>query len=513
MILISLSFRITYSEEDPHYENLNQISILYELLNRPDQFVDFAQMSSIALAVHGGGVGLWNFLYQVVLGLELARRLRKFRDDTSMSGFTTQVLSTLIIADIWLHNVDLVLVDLDIPGDEKAEKKESELESEKEKEKEVLNTSDDAFDTKGKDVEMHSLIHQKQVDGLLRFAEMLQWPFMSETRDYAEHVYGNLRNGKTIKHHVWDWVFGTVLPGRWAAFKIMAALVLCTPSLTESPGAPPYLDDNGLSLPKQSYWRSRTVLGRVLGSLPGVKSVCGWIGPCPPIDGPTPSYVSLRARRVAPTKQEPYIGGADLGHDEETIRLTADDDVHQWMADIQDESRWVCPKHPVQRTTACTVESIQVKALPLDESVAAKSSTMSAAELEQAIEYRASIVFKIDDQPSVTYILYANPVFVTAPVCISPPSGHRVHMRELPKFYRNIWNVENLKDISPDEHDSSGVLVINATGKGAETVARAWCSETGKNAIIRRNPGPCFVCAYNMAGRRGLGVNVLIWVT
>jgi hypothetical protein len=80
-------------------------------------------------------------------------------------------------------------------------------------------------------------------------------------------------------------------------------------------------------------------------------------------------------------------------------------------------------------------------------------------------------------------------------------------MRELERFQRNNWNVENLKDTSPEDYEGNWVMVINATGKGAETLARAWCSERGKHAIIRHNTGPCFVCAYKSASSHGLGVN------
>jgi len=68
------------------------------------------------------------------------------------------------------------------------------------------------------------------------------------------------------------------------------------------------------------------------------------------------------------------------------------------------------------------------------------------------------------------------------------------------------------KEVSEEDFESS-FLIINATGKGAEVLARAWCAERGRNAVIRRNPGPCFVCAYDVASKRGLGVNVLIWVS
>jgi hypothetical protein len=511
--LISLSFSITYSDPNRVYDHKEQILELYMLLNRRDIFTNFAQSFSISLFLHGGGensLGIWNFLWQVILGIELARRLERF-PDASMTGFTHQILSTLIVSDRWLQSVQLVLVDTKQSEDKKVGKGKGPEKSGKDKED--SNPWDDAFDLAGKELQFHSLVHEKQVEGLLRFAEILKWPYTNETRDYAEDAYSNMRGGSNIPLDLWDWLYGTVLPGKWAAYKIMAALVHCTPSLTKTLGSAKYYEC-GLSLPKQSYWRTRSVFGRVLGCLSGVKSLCGWIGPCPPIDGPHPRYIRIKARRSAPQKQDDgiiVIPSIWSGEGEETIQLKPDEEVHQWIADVMDDSCWVSPEPPVRQMSNCTVVGIRVKALPLEANLAAKSSTMSKAEIDEETEYRASILFKIDNAPPITYTLYTNPVFVTVPPCHGP--GHQVHTRVLPRYLRNTWDIENLKEASADEYDNNGVLVINATGNGAEAVARAWCSERGKNAVIRRNPGPCFVCAHNVASDKGLGVNVLIWVS
>lgn len=278
----------------------------------------------------------------------------------------------------------------------------------------------------------------------------------------------------------------------------MAALISFTPSLMsqgDGLGAV-YGYYRGVSLPKCSYWRSRTVLGRVLGCHTGVKSLCGWIGPCPAIEGPKLKDIQLKARRISPPVKDNvfHVGGYGPNDDEETTGPGPDQDLHHWIADIKDESRWAIPEPPVKQMTICTVERVLVKELPLVEAgVAGKKSKMSNIEIDFATEFRASIEFRVDNEPSVTYSLYSNPVFVTPPSCIGGP--HQVHMRELEKFQRNnYWNVENLKDTSPEDYEGNGVMVINTTGKGAETLTRAWCSERGKHAIIRHNTGPCVFC-------------------
>lgn len=59
------------------------------------------------------------------------------------------------------------------------------------------------------------------------------------------------------------------------------------------------------------------------------------------------------------------------------------------------------------------------------------------------------------------------------------------------------------------------LLIINALCDGDEVVARAWCAENGKRAVVRRNLSGfecCFTCAFNRAvGNTGLNCDVLIW--
>ncbi|KXN81750.1 Small glutamine-rich tetratricopeptide repeat-containing protein 2 [Leucoagaricus sp. SymC.cos] len=384
---------------------------------------------------------------------------------------------------------------------------------------------DEDFEMLGKEPEFHSLIHGQQVEGLLLFAEKIKWPYMNEVRDYAEDVYSELRGGGTVDVHLHDWLFGLVLPGKWFAFKIMSALILCTPGLKDTVGVA-YYYDCGLSVSRRSYWRCRTILGRVLGCLPGVQGLCGWIGPCPPVefdppleDPQKPRHIRLLARRITPFDHKADINDHDRIYVWEDRNQATDiqpnEEINPYIADMKDSSQWIVPEPPVHDVSTCQLKSIKLRKLPLDVKFA--GSGMSDLDVEE-IEYRASLEFTMDDNPSrpVTYKLLTNPVFVTPPPCRPGPKGpHEVHMRELPRYQKNIWSVGQLKDhVNWDESDaeSQDVMIINATGKGAEVLARAWCSERGRNAVIRRAGGPCFVCAVRAASKRGLGLGTLIWV-
>jgi hypothetical protein len=121
-------------------------------------------------------------------------------------------------------------------------------------------------------------------------------------------VSDGFSRGIPIDMHLRDWLYGFTLPGKWFAFKIMAALVACTPHIHRRVGEPPNHDQlSGISLSYSSYWHVRSVLGRVLGCLPGVTSVGGWIGPWYPIQfrfavHDKTCYIYLAARSVLPLR-------------------------------------------------------------------------------------------------------------------------------------------------------------------------------------------------------------------
>jgi len=631
---------------------------LFSLLNRTDIFADFTSNSSIGL-VWGGPkeeeIGIWNFLWQIIVAKELALRLE--HSSGSASGFTPRVLASLIISKLWLTNVEVILADSKINTEEvakpKTQKELAKAEGFKTKGNEAMkaqkykeavdfyteamaidlrnpiyrsnrsaallsmgmveeahgdalvttrldpkyakgwsrlgftelklgngkraqasyqraievagpettaqmkqgladseakidadlkaireeknlearddlrkNFLEQSWDISGKVPELHSHVHEQQVDGLLFFAERMRWSYINETRDYAEDVYANLRSGDTIPMHLHDWLYGMMLPGKWMSFKIMTAMIQCTPSIAKEVGVA-YYYECGLVVPKQSYWRVRTVLGRVLGCLPGLVSLCGWIGPCPPVEfnPPVPGkkhrHVRLKARPVVPIVSNDsddgviYLGGRERNN---YVRIQPGEEMEEYLAQMKDSGGWVTPQPPVKEVSTVSIKGIYLKKMALDVKVAALSANKGLTEQEEAneTEYRASIVFSIDDnEDPVTYILYTNPVFVSLPACfpMGESGSHEVHLRELPRFQKSIWTVERLKDHTPDDIDDDEVMVINATGRGAEVLARAWCAERGKNAIVRKAGGPCFVCAVRGASQAGIKVGTLIWVS
>ncbi|OAX79148.1 hypothetical protein ACJ72_06533 [Emergomyces africanus] len=198
---------------------------------------------------------------------------------------------------------------------------------------------------------------------------------------------------------------------------------------------------------------------------------------------------------------------------------------------MADPKKWVAPQ-PLARAPAviCSINAVQLKAIPVD----ALAGELNEAQLEKQTQYQASIVIDVKEgsrQKTVKYDLNYNPIFVTLPPCHpGQKTSHELHKRELPKNKDiDIWTLIGspskrrslMTGLGPGSTadrsniNDDDVTIINVgSGREAEVLARAWCSERGKNAVIRRSEGPCLACAIRAArtAPMGLGTGVLIWL-
>ena len=446
--------------------------------NAPTRFMDFSKVRNFSNSTLGStGIGLQNFLFQIMLGVELLIRLRKEPALTSYAGLVTDAVTALmIVSQMWMQNVTIQgpLASLTaslIPSPRYT---------------------------------LLAIDHQRHAEALIRFGELLAWPYMAEARHYIENAYLELTSvGATISWDVCDWLFGLILPGKIFRHHIMCALVYASPTVRSISGAPYW--DNGIVVAGKSYWPKRTVLGRVLGGLRNPKSICGWIGPVPAPEGGPTGWIRLNARYVdCPV---PVSSAEDalssLGFDERSDTETNEQmlnsivDPNEWSQHCQPATR------PVTDTSRSRLKSIHLTLIPAaSRPIAASSSTTATLPTE---EYRASVDFEVNGA-TTTFTLYSNPVFVAAPPCVG---RHPMHTRQAQKYLRGLVKASALKDTYPP---TDTLLVIDATGEGEECVARAWCAERARNAVVRRGLECCFACATKVAGaRNGLGFNVLIW--
>lgn len=343
--------------------------------------------------------------------------------------------------------------------------------------------------------------HPTYIEGLLRFAEAIEWPYLDEARRKIEGVYDKLvkTQGADVHRYLIDWLYGLVLPGKYFRHKIMGALVVACPSTRKLNYAPDF--DSGLIVKGRSYWPKLSVLGRVLGGLEGGKSTCGWVGPAPVPSGgsssQTVSWVKVAARDVRfPTPVEDVLRQNFL----EEQGFSNDDavrDPNAFARDFYDLDKWQPPKGTPPRRAAAS--STKLKAVRLS-----KLKTQSSPQ-----EHQATLDFEVGGR-TCSLTLFCNPVFVHVPRCIG--AAHPLHERRAARLLRSVVPACDLKRDGAALPGHGELLIIDATQSGEEALARAWCAETGRNAILRRAGTGCFTCAVEMAlPKAGLGFNVLIW--
>ncbi|KAL2812473.1 hypothetical protein BJX63DRAFT_242386 [Aspergillus granulosus] len=437
------------------------------------RFVDLNKVgcvSSYFIGSLSSGDGLRNFLYQILLGCELLVRLRKEPVTTSYTGIMTDSTSALLVlGSMWMSYVTF------------------------------NGPSNLAAQDSPSSYTFISRVSRSQSEALIRFAEALGWPYLDEARNTIETAYSDLVARRIPWNaDMWDWLFNLMLPGKIYRHKIMACLVYCSPTARSLNAAPFY--DNGLIINGVSYWPKRTVLGRILGGLKDAKAVCGWIGPAPAPTGNVTGWVRLSAREATmpvPVKATPGQSAlTDLGFDENGTL-----DRYTFLESLLNPDEWVSMLPPGRSETDSSraeLKAINLTQLPVD------AATRAALANLPPETYRASVDFDINGT-LVTYTLYTNPIFVAAQPCVG---SHIIHRREGERYLRNTIRAANLKTANPNPNE---LLIIDALGPGEDAVARAWCAERGRCAIVRRGNECCFACAVCLAiGRKGLGFNIII---
>ncbi|EWC43849.1 hypothetical protein DRE_07293 [Drechslerella stenobrocha 248] len=448
----------------------NQITDICYVLNRVDplRYVDMSicrHLTNNTLGTAAQGVGLKNFLFQILLGCELlVRLLKEPANSIYVSLISHNISANLVISDLWMQNIDT------------------------------------RRETTPAGLPRHlliSLVHQRQCEGLIRFAETLKWSYMDEARNYIEGAYGDLITGKAIGFDMCDWLFGLVRPGKLYRHLIMNCLVYSSPSIRDYLGAPTFTC--GLVLPNQSFWPRRSVLGGVLGGLRNVTSVCGWVGPAPKVEGVAPGWCQVDARKV--TIPIPCTKSQRTAEELEESRIGPDGRVmnaEEQITDLADIAQWAVPEFPSRADSENPAVTFKGIRLTLQQDQAA-TSTLAPLKV-----YRAVLDFDVSGVP-VSYTLYCNPTFVAAHPCVG---SHLAHRTETKAIRKTIISVAELKDTYLQYNS---LLVIDATAKGDELLARAWCSERGCNAVVWRGDETCFACAALMTmSTNGLGFNVLI---
>ncbi|KAL2674991.1 hypothetical protein Neosp_011171 [[Neocosmospora] mangrovei] len=435
--------------EAPTYELDHQIQDLLVTLNRADILPNYNDAVSPAKLWVSGDPMRSEMLFRMIVAYELKLRLEQTTTNFTMNN---QVTAAIEMAGRWIKGVH------------------------------IKNVSGPEYEPY---YDFEELVHDEQIEGLVRFAELMEWPGLDEMPEFLEPRGATVLPSAMGTHKLLDWTFGTVLPGSGYVCTIMPALVLATPSLLRM--GEPAQPSAGLVLNGRSYWRFKHVLGRVFGGMKGIKAANGWVGPCPPVlpnDGQVvrPGWWRIQEKDV-PFDQVPKEPA-------ETSNLQGLDEPVKWVGTIP-------PRNSPTKIKFSGLQFLRAK----------------AADPRDVVDEprRAVLTFQINKAPIASLLeLKYNPTFVAAPRCIDGP--HLIDLGDLPRL-ENVVDVADIGDPFKSVPEDERVLIIDATGDGdCELLARAWCSMEGRHAVIARaGEETCFTCAVRAAGDQGLGLGCLIW--
>ncbi|KAF4622668.1 hypothetical protein G7Y89_g14358 [Cudoniella acicularis] len=426
----------------------------------PTRFVDIPQIPSIAfhfLEQEDQNEQVRDFFYQMLIGIELVVRLRKEPTTTSWHGIVSDHLSNVMAMAAQL-----------IQG--------------------VLILSPNADESK---YSFFPVKHQKQTEALIQFAETLSWPCLDEARGKIENAFTDLVQNSQSTYAICDWLFGVTKPGKLFRHGLMACLVQSSPSISEVGSASFYND--GLVVKGKSYWPQRNVLGRVFGALQSSKMVCGWVGPVQAPEGDLSGWFTLTARRLDIPAPASPDGSSAAVTDIISSYFSNTQEMAFSLTNLDDYIQSTPPPKPAGSQT------VVFKSYKLDQVPAGTNVK----------EYRATLYFEIDGK-EVSYALFTNPIFVNATPCIG--DNHAMHKAQQLAFHKNTIRVAELGETLLEK---GTLLTIYAIGDQEELLARAWCAERGRHAVVRRDGSAqncCYSCAAGIAcSVSGLGFDVLIW--
>jgi hypothetical protein len=454
------------------------------LCEEPTRFKDFSKiqnLTGVLLAAQYDETELQNLLLQILIGAELLKRLVMQPDVSYGNSITDSISSMIVAADLFMSNV-----------------------------KSSINIQDvtDAPSSSRALCNFRPINHQSHAQGLIKFAKEISWPLLNVANHNIERACSDLQEGRIPSGlDFCDWLYGLVPPGKMFRHRIMSALVEATPGIRYWQGAP--CCESGISVQDKSYWPEHSVLGRVLGGLRHVRSTCGWIGPvlaprkANTEDTRISGWIRLHERQVEiptplPRAVDPL---AAFGYPQDSGYTR--DQIIDIVTSPNEHITPAVPDKPLGHW------GYVLKSITLAPTAGVSSPPLHQPGDAPADETYLPTLEFATGQRTVRYTLHYNSVFVAAPPCVG--AHHPMFGPLARRLLRDAVPAALLKDGCPA---ADTLLVIDAQGWDEEAVARAWCAERGRNAIVRRairGAECCFACACALAGSEGLNVNVLIW--
>ncbi|KAH8556496.1 hypothetical protein BGW37DRAFT_472785 [Umbelopsis sp. PMI_123] len=436
-----------------------QCQAIIKILNNAKYTYNICDNSSVSVLVNSKHRNIITIVYQCLLAFELLLRLPR-ASPSALVNLNAKVKADMMMAKRWMDNIEIYWK----PNDE----------------------SNHYF---------RSRIHTQQIDGLVKFAEELNWPYRDMAEKNLKEAWIFAQSGAVLNDHVWDWVHGACLPGQYYSIKAMTALMVLSPPEIKELGTAPY-PHSGLMLTDRTYWRTSSILGSILGGMKGVKSSLHWVGPCVPvIEGVeiVAQWVSVTSRHLAyPKVNDTNVNSKSILPYDMNDLTTKDFETRLRRMELSDN--WINPHPPPPKSPEDGGDKIEIQGIKLHKYTA----FICKGPYEEFYAYYASLLIRLNDK-LITFQLIYNPMLICTHPCIGVHERHRSQLRY------TIVEASALQNSPRFDH----TLIVNVQGSHeADVMARAWCFQQGRHAVIKI-PQTCFCCAWEYA--RSIDVQVIIY--
>ncbi|KAL8669810.1 MAG: hypothetical protein Q9168_005614 [Polycauliona sp. 1 TL-2023] len=444
---------------DPELESIDRthardIQVLSAILNHPI-WTDFSQPGEQIIARHFADepwdFAAESFFHQVMLSIELSRRIRLLPSGVAIEGVMTSLprkvawsvtLSQRVFQNIYFQHLDL--------------------------EENACARKSDALLYRHKNL---------QLSQILEIGYALRWPGMQqlEARTMVESESARIRCSWSPASLTF--LSGAIAPGPVTSWLVLSCLLDCNPqhrsTVIELADLHP---QSGFQYLGATYWYWQSIVGKVLGATHGSNIVAGWIGPCMS----TADLERVECIRIHCEQPAKRMRIRDIG----TLAQRTDPLGSSWDGTCcVDDFELVVPDFD-NAIDNVRVEKLAVKVAP----TTVHPHGPEGLEVE---ERQVAVLIAVDGIAEPIRLRY-NISLIAAATCVSGP--HLLHHKYAYKTVRvdrlvySGWATRLSADVkakssvecpkitdTDDDEDDDEVLVIEAYGVADNAVlARAW---------------------------------------
>ncbi|KAL9597775.1 MAG: hypothetical protein Q9179_004147 [Wetmoreana sp. 5 TL-2023] len=306
---------------------------------------------------------------------------------------------------------------------------------------------------------------EPQLTEILNVGYALEWPSMDQVKARMQIE----SEGKAMQFQ-WSppsstFLAGITLPGSSVSWTILSCLLDCSPSHRKAlAGLEEMRPQSGFQYLEHTYWYWESIVGKVLGAMPGLQTVAGWIGPCIY----TSELEKVQYVRIYQKQTEERM----KKRDRRTIAARSD------PLGLPDVTYRVGDFALVLPNLNKTVESIRVEKL-----VSKIHLDPTIHEPDDLIEHDVALQFSLHGVSWPVRLRY-DVSFIAAAACWAGPHVlYREYAYKAVSVEKLIYNFEwagwdGVTDSpmdSPDEEDDDTVLLVEAYGVADNAVFARTC--------------------------------------